>query len=156
MWIKFILFTFSVSFSLQSKLNSRFQIQFNLEKNKGDSIADIAKIQIGKPFKWKQRGPDSFDCQGLAFYVHKQNGIIIPLGPINQFNEGQKISKSNLKPGDLVFFEIKNHGGTHVGIYIGNGKYVHAPSPGQNICIDDLEGSNNWKERYKGARRYWK
>lgn len=92
-------------------------------------VINLAKKQIGKPYVWGATGPSSFDCSGLTSYVFsKAVGKNIGRTTYVQLNAGKRVSVSNLKPGDLVFW-----GNYHVGIYLGNNQYIHAPQPGQNV-----------------------
>lgn len=96
---------------------------------KRNKVVDLAKKQIGKPYKWAAAGPDSFDCSGLVVYVYKKAlGIDLPHYTGDLMKKGTKVSRDNLKPGDLIF--PNDH---HVGIYIGNDQYIHAPQSGKTV-----------------------
>ena len=103
---------------------------------KRNAIVKLAKKEIGKPYVWGATGPSAFDCSGLTTYVFK-NAInkTLPRTTYGQITLGKAVSLSTkkLKKGDLLFW-----GNSHVAIYIGNGKYVHAPAPGQNVKIQTL------------------
>ena len=103
---------------------------------KRNAIVKLAKKEIGKPYVWGAAGPYAFDCSGLTSYVYK-NAInkILPRTTYGQITLGKTISVSTktLKKGDLLFW-----GNYHVGIYIGGGKFVHAPAPGQNVKTQTL------------------
>lgn len=103
---------------------------------KRDAVVQLAKKQVGKPYIWGATGPSGFDCSGLTTYVFK-NAInkTLPRTTYGQITLGKAVSLSTkkLKKGDLLFW-----GNSHVAIYIGNGKYVHAPAPGQNVKIQTL------------------
>lgn len=92
-------------------------------------VINLAKKQIGKPYVYGASGPSSFDCSGLTSYVYS-NALGKNIGRTTyvQLNAGKRVSVSSLKPGDLVFW-----GNYHVGIYLGNNQYIHAPQPGQNV-----------------------
>lgn len=92
-------------------------------------VISLAKKQVGKPYVYGASGPSSFDCSGLTSYVYS-NAVGKNIGRTTyvQLNAGKRVSVSNLKPGDLVFW-----GNYHVGIYLGNNQYIHAPQPGQNV-----------------------
>lgn len=98
---------------------------------KRGAVVKLAKKQVGKPYIWGATGPSGFDCSGLTTYVFK-NAInkTLPRTTYGQITLGKTISVSTkkLKKGDLLFW-----GNYHVGIYVGNGKFVHAPAPGQNV-----------------------
>lgn len=101
---------------------------------KRDAIVSLAKKQLGKPYIYGATGPSGFDCSGLTSYVYK-NAInkILPRTTYGQITLGKSVSMKDLKKGDLLFW-----GNYHVGIYIGNGKFIHAPAPGQNVKIQTL------------------
>ena len=96
-----------------------------------NAVVKLVKKQIGKPYIWGAAGPSGFDCSGLTTYVYK-NAInkILPRTTYSQITLGKSVpvSTKKLKKGDLLFW-----GNYHVGIYVGNGKFVHAPAPGQNV-----------------------
>lgn len=85
----------------------------------------------GSPYVWGATGPDSFDCSGLVQWAYKQAGVSLPRSTYSQINAGTSVSQSELKPGDLIFF----NGGGHVGIYIGGGNVVHAPTEGEDVKV---------------------
>lgn len=107
-----------------------------------ETVVDIALAQVGKPYVWASANPNvGFDCSGLVYYAYKQVGINLSRTSYTQINDGTRISASELRKGDLVFF---NNGGDsvgHVGIYIGNNKFVHASSPGTGVIVSNLFGS---------------
>ncbi|WP_460999127.1 C40 family peptidase [Streptomonospora sediminis] len=107
-----------------------------------------AKKEIGKPYVYGAEGPGSFDCSGLVQYAYKKAGKNISRTTYTQFDQGRSVSRSNLKPGDLVFFYS---GPGHVGMYVGNGKMIHAPSSGKRVQIVKMAGYYN--RHFVGARR---
>ena len=95
------------------------------------AVINVAKAQIGKPYVWGASGPNSFDCSGLTSYAFSKGaGKNIGRTTYVQLNAGKRVSVSQLQPGDLVFW-----GNYHVGIYLGNNQYIHAPQPGQSVKI---------------------
>ena len=121
-----------------------------------DAVLNLASKQIGKPYVWGAEGPSSFDCSGLTYYVYKNAaGVTLPRTSIEQSKYGTTISKSNLKAGDLVFFDTdgENNGVvTHVGIYAGNGQLIHASSSKKEIVKVSMETSY-WNNTYVRAKR---
>ncbi|MBN2767799.1 MAG: C40 family peptidase [Campylobacterales bacterium] len=120
------------------------------------SIPLAAKQKLGKRYVWGAVGPNTFDCSGFTMYTCKQEGISIPRTSIEQSKAGVPIPKYALKPGDLVFFDTsKTKRGyvNHVGIYIGDNKFIHASSAKKKVTITSLEAPF-YKSRYRGARRY--
>lgn len=106
-------------------------------------VVEIALQYTGVPYVWGGSSPSGFDCSGLVKYAYGKLGIYLPHSSAMQYNYGVAVSKSQLKPGDLVFFYTPIH---HVGIYIGNGKMVNAT--GDHVQIGAV-----WKSSYHGARR---
>lgn len=121
----------------------------------GKFILKSAKSQLGKRYKFGGTSPKiGFDCSGLTWYSHKKNGINIPRQSSDQFKGGKRISRNDLRPGDLVFFETYRPGASHVGIYTGDGNFIHSLNRNKNVAIQRLS-NNYYKKRYLGARRYW-
>ena len=105
---------------------------------KAEAALKVAKAQLGKPYKWGATGPSSFDCSGLTYYAYKNGAkVSIPRTSREQSKYGKKVSKSELKPGDLVFFG-KGSSVNHVGMYIGNDQYIHSPQTGDVVKISKL------------------
>lgn len=109
------------------------------------SVVSIAMRYLGRPYQWAADGPNSFDCSGFTMYVYRQVGVSLPHSSRAQIGSGQRVSRSNLQPGDLVFFGSPIH---HVGIYIGGGQYIHAPRTGDVVKISPLN-----RRDYAGACR---
>ena len=128
-----------------------------INNSKLASIPSMAKQKLGKRYVWGAVGPNTFDCSGFTMYTCKQEGITIPRTSIEQSKSGIPVPRYALKPGDLVFFDTsKTKRGyvNHVGIYIGNDKFIHASSAKKKVTITSLEAPF-YKARYKGARRYY-
>lgn len=106
---------------------------------------------LGKPYVWGASGPSSFDCSGFTAYVYNAFGVSLAHYTGSQFQVGQAVSKENLLPGDLVFFNTYGDI-SHVGIYIGGGQFIHASSGSGKVTISQLSGSY-YTSRYAGARR---
>lgn len=105
---------------------------------KQSKIVDIAKNYIGVPYVWGGTTPEGFDCSGLVQYVFREAGIKLPRTSAEQGKVGEYIEKEDLKPGDLVCFP------GHIGIYIGEGQFLHAPDVGQKVRINSLDAMNNF------------
>ena len=121
---------------------------------KGASAAAIiatAKQYIGVPYVWGGSTPSGFDCSGFVQYVFAKHGITLPRTSAQQYTVGKWVSKSNLQPGDLVFYNTSGSGVSHLGIYIGNGQFIHASSS-KGVMISEMSNSY-WSARYYGARR---
>jgi len=123
---------------------------------KGRKLIALAKKKLGKRYVWGATGQkNTFDCSGLTTYVCKQNGIHIPRRAIEQSRYGKYVKRSDLKPGDLIFFDTsKQRRGyvNHVGIYIGHNKFIHASSAKKKVIITSLS-KTFYNNRYKIARR---
>lgn len=117
------------------------------------SVINTAKQYMGVPYVWGGETPTGFDCSGFTQYVLKQNGITVPRTAAEQYQKGVTIMKSNLKPGDLVFFTTYKPGASHNGIYLGDGKFIHASSGAKQVTISSLDEAY-YTEKYIGARRY--
>jgi cell wall-associated NlpC family hydrolase len=105
---------------------------------------DAALSKLGKPYVYGATGPGSFDCSGLTSWAYNQGGVTIPRTSGTQSGFGAAVSRSALQPGDLVFYGSPAY---HVGIYLGDGKMVHAPTSGDVVKISSLQND------YSGARR---
>ncbi len=122
----------------------------NDQKNSVDtSIIAIAKKHIGTPYVWGGTQPGGFDCSGFLTYVFTQKGVNIPRTVNEIWNYGTSVEK--LSVGDLVFFQTYKKGPSHAGIYLGDGKFVHADST-HGITVTEMSMSY-WKDRYLGAKR---
>ena len=128
----------------------------NTVSTKANEVIAYAKTLLGKPYVWGAQGPNSFDCSGFTYYVFKNKaGIILPRTSNLQSKFGTSVSKSNLKPGDLVFFDTNgaNNGNvSHVGMYIGNGQMIHASYGQKKIVIANFNDSY-YQKAYVNARR---
>lgn len=117
-----------------------------------DKIIRTAKSYIGVPYLWGGSSPKGFDCSGFVQYVFAKHGISLPRTTDTQYKEGTYVSKSKLQPGDLVFLQNTYRDGiSHVGIYVGDGKMIHASSS-KGVVISDLSTSY-YVQHYYGARR---
>nr|WP_212780613.1 C40 family peptidase [Lactobacillus corticis] len=106
--------------------------------SKAAAVVSLAKAQLGKRYVWGATGPNSFDCSGLTQYVYSHAaGINITRTTYTQVNQGRTVSMNSLKPGDLLFWGSAS-APYHVGIYVGNGKYVHAATPSQGVIEQTL------------------
>ncbi|WP_405647546.1 NlpC/P60 family protein [Streptomyces sp. NBC_00019] len=102
---------------------------------KAEKALAFARSQVGKPYVWGATGPDSYDCSGLTQAAWNAAGISLPRTTYDQVNAGTTVTLANAQPGDLVFFYDDV---THVGIYIGNGKMIHAPKPGAYVREESI------------------
>ncbi|WP_018131085.1 C40 family peptidase [Effusibacillus pohliae] len=116
-------------------------------------IAGTAQRYIGVPYVWGGQSPTGFDCSGFTGYVFARNGLTLPRVSEEQFNAGVPVPKSQLEAGDLVFFSTYKPGPSHVGIYLGDGTFIHASSS-KGVTISSLSNPY-WTAHYIGARSYF-
>lgn len=109
---------------------------------------------LGVPYKWGGNTAETgFDCSGFVRSVYEQSvGLLLPRKAEQQASATETISKSDLKPGDLVFFNTMRRAFSHVGIYVGDGKFIHAPKAGAEVRVESMSLSY-WRHRFDGARR---
>lgn len=119
--------------------------------SQGRQIVSTAQNFLGVPYVFGGTTPSGFDCSGLVQYVFKQNGLTIPRLADEQYNLGKSAQISQLTAGDLVFFTTYTAGVSHCGIYVGDGKFLHASSS-RGVRIDSLD-NEYWKPRFVGARK---
>lgn len=120
-----------------------------------DEIVKTAHGFIGIPYQWGGTSETSgFDCSGLTMVVYRQNGLNLPRVSRNQFQAGRGIHPGSIQKGDLVFFATRGKGQvSHVGIYIGQGKFIHAPASGRRVTTEQLSNPY-FRSRFVGARTY--
>ncbi|MCX5392666.1 NlpC/P60 family protein [Streptomyces sp. NBC_00094] len=104
--------------------------------NRAAEAISFARSQLGKPYVWGATGPSAYDCSGLTQAAWRAAGVSLPRTTYTQINAGQRVSRSQLAPGDLVFFYS---GISHVGLYIGGGQMIHAPRPGAPVRIAPID-----------------
>jgi len=115
-------------------------------------VVATARAYRGTPYRNGGSDPNGFDCSGFVQWVFAQNGQRMPREVRDQFSVGQEIGLDAVQPGDLVFFETVSRGASHVGIALGNGEFVHAPSS-RGVVRVERYGLDYWAKRYVGARR---
>lgn len=119
----------------------------------GSQILAEAQKYLGCPYVAGGASPSGFDCSGFVYYVLKQIGLSPYRTPASQFTQGSEVAKSDLKIGDIVFFSSNSGKSlTHVGIYSGNGQFIHAPNSSSTVSYSDLT-SGYWANTYYGVRR---
>lgn len=120
----------------------------------GAQMAAIAAGLVGTPYHFGGADAAGFDCSGLALFVHERVGLTIPRTAREQQRAARPVAAGELLPGDLVFFHIHSRRVDHVGIYAGDGRFVHAPRAGSVVTYGEL-GSDYYRARYSGAGRFW-
>jgi len=119
-----------------------------------DDLTEYALSLKGTPYKYGGNSPESgFDCSGFVTHVYKHSlGKSLPRSSHEISRMGIAEKSDMLRPGDLVFYNTLNKAYSHVGIYLGNGKFIHAPSSGKYVSIVNMH-EDYWRKRYNGARR---
>jgi len=113
---------------------------------RGAAAVRWAEKALGSPYRWAAAGPSSFDCSGLTMWAYAHVGVSLPHSSRAQIGYGSRVARSNLRPGDLVFFGSPIH---HVGMYVGGGDFIEAPYTGARVRISRLAGRGD----YAGASR---
>jgi cell wall-associated NlpC family hydrolase len=120
--------------------------------NPGAAALLAAQSRIGTPYRYGGSGPDAFDCSGLVAYAYRQAGVTLPRTAAQQYALARPVRRAELRPGDLVFFRWSGREVSHVGIYAGDGLFVHAPQTGGQVRTATLD--DEWyRERYAGSGR---
>ena len=147
------LLIFTVIFLITSCSSGPKYSKYSNSHNKHQKIIKIAKAQIGKPYRYGGRSPRTgFDCSGLINYSYQQVGLTVPRTTRQLYKAAKPISKSQLKAGDLVFFRINRRKISHVGLYLGNNRFLHAPSGGKKVNIANMN-TKYWKARFSRGGR---
>ncbi len=121
-----------------------------------NKIEAEAKSFLGTRYVWGATGPNKFDCSGFTQWVFRDAGIKIPRVSRDQAKVGEYVSFNNLKKGDMIFFDTKKHKKgivTHVGIYLGNGNFIHASSAAKKVVVYNFYKKPYYKERFLWGRR---
>jgi len=119
--------------------------------SRGTEVVNYAYKFLGKPYVYGAAGPNAFDCSGLTQFIYNKFGVNISRTTYTQVNEGIKVNRNELRAGDLVFFNTEGSI-SHVGIYIGNGEFIHAPRSGKPVMVSSLS-DGYYSQKYATARR---
>jgi cell wall-associated NlpC family hydrolase len=138
---------------VQTERNAAMNVLHNFTDRASD-LAVRAMSMVGIRYQYGSNTPErGLDCSGLVQYVFKQAwGAELPRTSVEISRVGAKVDSKDLQPGDLVFYNTLRRGFSHVGIYLGDNKFVHSPSAGSSIRIESMDLSY-WKKRFNGARR---
>jgi murein DD-endopeptidase len=117
------------------------------------SAASHALKMVGKPYRYAGSSPSGFDCSGLVQFSFRQAGVVVPRSTEEQRRASTRVALSKLQRGDLLFFDQEGKKNSHLGIYLGDGKFVHAPSSGKQVRTDRLD-SPYWKKHLSEVRRF--
>ena len=122
--------------------------------NRGAALADLALRLRGVPYRYGGATREGFDCSGLVFFTHRQLGVVVPRTSRDQSQKAVPVNRRHLHVGDLVFFKIGGSRVNHVGIYIGDGRFVHAPGAGKPVTIGSLD-DDFYARTFASAGRFW-
>ncbi|MGH8284828.1 MAG: C40 family peptidase [Steroidobacteraceae bacterium] len=120
----------------------------------GEGLARSALALLGAPYRFGGTTPAGFDCSGLVFYVHDRAGFTVPRTAAAQRRAARPIPLDVLEAGDLVFFRISAAQVDHVGVYVGDGRFVHAPRSARPVALERLDDPY-YRTRLVGAGRFW-
>jgi cell wall-associated NlpC family hydrolase len=124
-----------------------------VDSGRARAVIQQAKSLQGTPYRYGGTTPKGFDCSGLVQYVFRNAvGVRLPRTSKAQFSATRPIRRGDEQPSDLLFFDINGRGISHVGIYLGKGKFIHAPSSGGRVKISDAN-KKYWRQRFRGVRR---
>ena len=123
-----------------------------IEKPVADRAAAHAAAMVGKPYRYGGASPAGFDCSGLVAFSYQQVGVALPRSTAEQRRASQRVKLAELKRGDLLFFDERGKKASHVGIYLGERRFVHAPSSGKSVRNDTLDNPY-WKKSLSEVRR---
>jgi cell wall-associated NlpC family hydrolase len=128
--------------------------QIEQVRNKASELVVNAMGFLGVPYKRGGNNAETgFDCSGFVRAMYEQTvGLLLPRRANEQAAATEKIERKDLQPGDLVFFNTMKRAFSHVGIYVGDGKFIHSPKPGAEVRVEDMRMSY-WERRFDGARR---
>jgi cell wall-associated NlpC family hydrolase len=133
----------------------RLPTALHAQDEQGAAIARVAMRLVGTPYEFGGADQHGFDCSGLAVYAHEAVGLDIPRTARDQDRAARPVPRGELRPGDLVFFRISARHVNHVGIYTGDGRFVHAPRRGEAVSYASLEDPYFRKHFVRGGR-FWK
>ena len=146
--------TDQLSQQISNQLGGPLQSARNAFGGKASELVMQAMGLLGVPYRSGGTSEEKgFDCSGFVRYMYEKSvGLVLPRRAEEQAKVTEEISRSELKPGDLVFFNTLKRTFSHVGIYVGDGKFIHAPRPGKAVRLDDMREAY-WQQRFNGARR---
>lgn len=124
------------------------------EATLGERIATAAMTQLGRPYRYGGGGPDAFDCSGLVRWAHERQGVLVPRTTDEQYQAARTVDLRRLSAGDLLFFRFDGPKVTHVAIYTGNGRFVHAPQTGRPVETRALNDAG-YRNHLVGAGRLY-
>lgn len=122
-------------------------------KSSATDASRVAASMVGKPYRYGGHSPRGFDCSGLVYFSYQRAGLSVPRSTSSQRARSRKVSLNRVASGDLLFFNQEGKYSSHVGIYIGRDRFVHAPSSGKRVRVDTLTDPY-WQKHLVDARRF--
>lgn len=116
-------------------------------------VVEAAVEVRGRPYRLGANGPDRFDCSGLVQYAYGQAGMQVPRTTSQQFRRARHVDQNRMRPGDIIFFAVDGIRVSHVGLYAGDDRFIHSPSPGKSVSWASLD-NDYWASRFAGAGRF--
>lgn len=139
-------------FPVQPQVHEESGARPEIAADPGAEALRVAQQMLGVPYQNGGAAPEGFDCSGLVAYSYAQTGITLPRTAREQYAHTRPVTVNELRPGDLVFFRLKSSTVSHVGIYQGKRKFIHAPVTGKGVTIASLD-NRYWRERWvRGGR----
>lgn len=126
--------------------------QTGQEVDAGADAAQHALGMVGTPYRFGGSSPQGFDCSGLVHYSYARAGMRVPRSVEGLWDNSLPVSSARIRPGDLLFFHIDGKHNSHIGLYIGNDRFVHAPSSGKLVSVASL-ANRYWRQHFSAARR---
>lgn len=117
------------------------------------AASEVAASMVGKPYRYGGGTPHGFDCSGLVHFSFNRAGMEVPRSTETQRKRSRRVARANLSRGDLVFFDQLGKSSSHVGIYLGDNRFVHAPSSGKHVRVDTLTDPY-WRKHLVDTRRF--
>ncbi|MGD8909460.1 MAG: C40 family peptidase [Chromatiales bacterium] len=116
-------------------------------------VVSVALAQIDRPYRYGGHDPQGFDCSGLVYYAYQRNGIVIPRTTREQHRRARPVRLQEITPGDLLFFRQRKRRASHVGLYVGKGRFIHASTRERAVTLSLLDNPY-WKKRLVSIGRY--
>lgn len=114
-------------------------------------IVEAALLQLGRPYRFGGNQPAGFDCSGLVQYAYSEAGLVVPRGAGDQLQTGKRVKLDDIQPGDLLFYHFgRRRTDVHVGLYVGDGRMIHAPTTGREVSLVRIT-EPQWTKRYVDA-----
>lgn len=139
----------ALSTALTACLPGGYRVESDVRGHRG-AVVRTARQYLGTPYRYGGASPRGFDCSGFTMYVYRQTGVVLPRAVRDQYRTGRQVAARRLRPGDLVFFNTRGKRLSHVGIYVGDDRFIHAPRTGKRVSYASLS-KPYWRRHYVGA-----